>query len=214
MNLINAGIWDEPQSWVKQPVSVNLGSDVTSIGASVFSYSSLQSVTIPSSMLSIGDNAFEGCEELTSIVMPSNDVYVGDLAFSGCVGLANANGFVIIQGGLYGYYGMSNSITIPSNVTEIREEVFAGNADLTSVTIPYGVTYIGRSAFIACTGLTSMTIPSNVTSIENNAFAECDGLINIVISDSVTSIGEQAFANCTSLAHVTINDYNGDADNV
>lgn len=53
--------------------SVTIPSSVTSIGGSVFSgCSRLTSVTIPDSVTSIGNWAFEGCTQLTSIVQPGS----------------------------------------------------------------------------------------------------------------------------------------------
>ena len=60
-------------------------------------------------------------------------------------------------------------ITIPSNVTHIRDREFA-NRGLTSITIPNSVVSIGANAF-ANNQLTSITIPNSVREIGLNAFA-------------------------------------------
>ena len=48
---------------------------------------SLQSVTIPNSVTSIGYEAFSGCESLQSVTIPNSVTKIGDYAFSGCTHL-------------------------------------------------------------------------------------------------------------------------------
>ena len=146
--------------------------------------SGLISLTIPSSVTSIGYSAFEGCSGLTSLAIPSSVTSIGSNAFENCSGLT--------------------SITIPSSVTLIESGAFRGCSGLTSLTIPSSVTSIDYRAFEDCTGLTSLAIPSSVTSIGSNAFENCSGLTSITIPSSVTSIGSGAFRGCSGLTSLTI----------
>ena len=153
------------------------------LGNSVFKGCSvLTSVTIPSSVTSIGIRAFEGCSGLTSLLIPSSVTSIDPSAFKGCSGLT--------------------SLIIPSSVTEIGKSVFEGCSGLTSLTIPSSVTEIGESAFKGCSGLTSLIIPSSVTSIGSYVFENCSGLTSITIPSSVTEIGGAAFKGCSSLINL------------
>ncbi|WP_461248441.1 leucine-rich repeat domain-containing protein, partial [Treponema sp. R6D11] len=72
--------------------SVTIPSSVTSIGKCAFSVcTSLTSVTIPDSVISIGDGAFFGCTSLTSITIPSRVTSIGVVAFSVCDSLTAIN---------------------------------------------------------------------------------------------------------------------------
>ena len=137
---------------------------------------SLQSVTIPNSVTSIGDEAFSGCDSLQSITIPNSVTSIGDGAFYLCKSL--------------------QSITIPNSVTKIGDGAFNWCKSLQSVTIPNSVTKIGDGAFNWCESLQSVTIPNSVTSIGNIAFCGCESLQSITIPNSITSIGGGAFSGC------------------
>ena len=156
-----------------------------------YNCTSLESVTLPESLLSIADRStypeagvFENCTSLKSIVIPDNVTSIGSYAFYGCSGLT--------------------SVSIGGSVTNIGESAFSGCSGLTSVSIPDGVTSIGESAFSGCSGLTSVSIPDGVRSIGGSAFSGCSGLTSVSIPESVTSIGEFAFSGCSGLTSVSI----------
>ena len=135
-------------------------------------------------MTSIGREAFLGCCSLASIVIPKGVTSIGGKAFSGCKGLADANGFVIVQNALHGYYGKGGDVVIPEGVTSIGDEAFYYCQSLTSVVIPEGVTSIGGEAFKYCSSLTSVVIPRSVTGIGKDAFGKCPSL-NAIVAPSV-----------------------------
>jgi hypothetical protein len=137
---------------------------------------------IPSSVISIGENAFYDCSTLTSITVPNSITSIGDNAFFGCSGLS--------------------SFTIPNNVTSIGNSTFSGCSGLTSVIIPNSVTSIGNCAFYNCRSLSTITIPNSVTIIDRGAF-QGSSLTSIIIPSSVTSIGLGAFE-CLALTSCVV----------
>ncbi len=155
---------------------------VTSIDGAFYECSGLTSVTIPTSVTSIGNGAFYGCSSLTSVTIPTSVTSIGNGAFSNCSGLI--------------------SLTIPNSVTSIDDFGFSNCSGLTSVTIPNSVTSMGIGAFRDCTSLTSVTIPNSVTSIVSFAFYGCSGLTTITIGSEVEFISEKAFASCPDLTNV------------
>ena len=172
--------------------SLTISSSVTSIGNNAFKGKGLTSLTIPSSVTSIGYGAFEN-NQLTSVTIPSSVTYIG-----GSITAGNSIGLLIFNGAFSN--NRLTSVTIPSSVTYIGSGAFSNN-QLTSVTIPSSVTYIGNYVF-SNNRLTSVTIPSSVTSIEWNAFSN-NQLTSVTIPSSVTSIAGGAFSN-NRLTSVTI----------
>ena len=91
-------------------------------------------ITIPQSVTTIGESAFESCSALTSVSMPEATT-IGDGAFGNCDGLT--------------------SVSMPA-VTTIGILAFFYCSALTSVDIPASVTMIGEGAFTYCDALTSV----------------------------------------------------------
>ena len=142
--------------------------------------------TIPNSVTTIGEGAFNGCHFLTSIKIPNSVTTIGEGAFNGCYSLT--------------------SINIPNSVTTIGKLAFNGCYSLTSINIPNSVTTIENRVFIDCKSLTSINIPNSVTTIGESAFACCRSLIRINIPNSVTTIGNCAFRFCRRLpSHIKSN---------
>jgi hypothetical protein len=191
---------------------------VTSIRDGAFSdLRSLISVTIPSSITSIGERALAG--SLTSITVDSrNPAYasVDGVLFDKNIRTLirypqgkNQSSYIIPSsvtsiGGFAFSSSSLTSLTIPSSVTSIGEYAFAWCSRLTNVTIPSSVISIRNRVFNGCSSLTSVTIPSSVRSIGDDAFGLCESLTNITIPSSVRSIGRAAFMYCRSLTSVTI----------
>ena len=78
-----------------------------------FAPAGLTEYSIPNSVTSIGDSAFEFCRSLTSITIPDGVTSIGNCTFRGCTSLT--------------------SITIPDGVTSIGYQAFRECSNLTSV---------------------------------------------------------------------------------
>jgi hypothetical protein len=160
------------------------GVTVTSIYGWAFQDSNPTSVTIPGSVTSIGEYAFDQCTSLTNLTLEDGITNIGGLAFLYCTNLT--------------------SVTIPGSVTSFGEQAFLQCTGLTNVTLGSGITNIPYLAFSECTSLTSLLIPDSVTSIGSGAFFICTSLPAVSIPASVTSIGDVAFGLCSNLTAITV----------
>ena len=109
--------------------SVTIPDSVTSIGYCVFySCSSLESVTIPDSVTSIGSHAFYYCSSLESVVIGDSVEFIGEYAFEGCSSLGEVyyNGSETVWNNIYIYpYGndyLKNATRYYYSETEPTEE--------------------------------------------------------------------------------------------
>ena len=136
---------------------------------------SVTSIVIEEGVTSVGDYAFENCDNLTSITIPGNVESIGERAFYNCDNLTD--------------------VTLQDGVKSIGDAAFIWCNNLTNIVLPNSITSIGDWAFKDCTSLTSIKIPSSVTSI-HDPFYNCFSLKTISLDcDSPlkrTDFGKQA----------------------
>nr|MCR5472478.1 leucine-rich repeat domain-containing protein [Prevotella sp.] len=184
--------------------SVTIDEGVTSIGEYAFYKlinSSLTTISIPSTVTSIGIGAFEESSCFTSLTIPDNVLTLGRAVFCGCDNLETVHigsGVTTLPELAFMNSDGLTHITIPNTVTSLSEGVFQQCFNLTTVIFENGSTIstIPESAFYACKALTSIAIPESVTSIGMRAFMGCEALTSIDIPEGVTSIGIMAFTGC------------------
>jgi len=109
---------------------------VTAIGNSAFQYChSLNSVTLPEGLVSIGNNAFQNTE-ISSLTLPSTLKTIGISAFEGnydITSLVIPEGVEKVGRRAFAYmYGLKK-ITLPSTLTEIGDQLLYSNGELTEV---------------------------------------------------------------------------------
>lgn len=154
---------------------LNLSNRLTYIIPHMFCGTAFSTLNIPSSVTTIGNNAFEMCTALSSITIPGNVTVIEDNAFSCCYNL--------------------RTVTLSEGVTRMGNYAFFNCNMLSSVTLPSTLNTIGASAFQQCESLTSITIPRGVQTVRNGAFAYCSSLSNVTIEEGVRVIESEAFNN-------------------
>ena len=177
--------------------TINIPDGVTHICNYAFDerHYDLVSVTLPSSITSIGQCAFRGCYSLISINIPNSVTSIGAEAFTGCEAL--------------------KSISVPSGVTRIEEGTFYNCSSLTEITIPTNVTSIEAHAFENCGSLKIITIPSSITNIGYHAFGRCYGLTSATIQNPNLEFDfDDVFYECKKLSRPsTIHEFGNQSHN-
>lgn len=98
------------------------------------------------------------------------------------------------------------TVDLGDTATKLPEQLFFGCRQLTGVTLPRMLKTVDRYAFCNCVTLTNVSMPSGVETIAANAFRGCAALVTAPLPASLTSIGDNAFYGCNSLTEVSIPD--------
>lgn len=180
--------------------------------------SSLRSLTIPSTVTSVGQDAFAGCGNLTvyknysqlrlpdflitnspnlkELVSPITGFYFFSLEdLSPITGLKS---LIVHSAGEY-YNRIYDCILSFANLQQNTLTCF----DIESISTYYD-TFIPDKCFLDFTLLETAKVPNNLVSIGYRAFENCRVLQEFTIPASVNEIGESAFENCRMLQEITI----------
>ena len=178
----------------------------------------LTDLVIPNSVAGIGNYAFINCTELISATISDSTVSVGDDAFKGCQikELTIADDSNMITSAMVICKNTLLKVVVPSSVDSIGAGAFSDCVALESVYISdvaswchitfaddmanplryAGILYINDEI------VTALVIPNSVRSIGNYAFYNCADLNSIKLPNTVVSIGDAAFFNCNNLETV------------
>lgn len=209
-------------------LSIVEASLVTNINAFFFgdykivveSFDELQYFT---SLTKISKNAFQACTSLESITLPNSVISIEENAFQYCQNLSNIKLSDNLHSiGKYGIFGTKlSNLNLPSSLVSIGDHGIAGN-NLRTIIIPENVTNIGYGILRSCNNLESIhsqysssdnrcliinsvligfapygietyTFPSSINSIGKSSISGCNGPKSLVISEGVTEIGSGAF---------------------
>lgn len=201
------------------PATYN-GLPVTAIAANGFQGCTMTSLTIPSSVTSVGDMAFVMCMNLTTVTINAvTPPSAGMMMFMGCplasliVPTSSINAYSTASG----WADYADFIFLPPTAGlaytltgGTSYSVAKGTADTSgTVAIPstwegLPVTAITASGFSGCTGMTKIVMPSCITTIGDSAFSGCTGMIKAALPSSLVSIGDSAFYNCTGVTGLTL----------
>lgn len=183
-------------------------SSVTSIGEEAFYYcKGLTSIEIPSMVKSIGPRAFSKCDNLTSVKMLGSINTIGDGAFRECKNLTEITMSESVKEiGGYAFLGCAKlkSIILPDSLEMLGRSVFEGCSGLEKLYIPENIKTIGSGAFSGCTNLTEISLPGSLSELSNDIFRNCTYLQSVTLPNSIRTIGSRAFSGCQSIKKITI----------
>lgn len=158
----------------------------------------LEVLVLPDTLLTIGAEAFAGCENLLSISFSetSQDIVVNDGAFCGCrslTALDASNAVKSIGSNAFAYCEKLRDVKLPALV---GEGAFAGCIHLETVQLSEQMLTIPARCFMGCSSLSVISLPFSLESIEEAAFRNCSSLHMNDLPDATTSIGLYAFSGC------------------
>ena len=142
---------------------VNKG--ITYVGTYAFrDCAELTSVSLPTTLETMGASVFQDCTSLTSVTIPDGVTFISGDFFRGCTSL--------------------KSVTLPDSLRETGGCTFMYCTSLTSVRLPANLRDIAWWMFKDCTNLTSVTIPRGIVEVKKEAFEGCTSLKNVTFTGS------------------------------
>ena len=140
--------------------SITLPEGLTTIETWALASMRVSSISIPSTVTTIGENAFiyTGFYITSYVVDERNTVYDSR---NGCNAIIETATNKLL-------FGCSTTV-IPSSVTTIVENAFYGT-HIESIVIPEGVTTLESTCFRSCSYLHSVSIPASVTTLGDRCF--------------------------------------------
>ena len=179
--------------------TLNIPDSVKHIGARAFAGSTLTSVVLGGGVQSIGDEAFDGCEQLSIVILGKNAggtggslgesalTSIGSYAFRGCKALT--------------------AIDLPESLSHIGTYAFRDSGLWESATREvFADDWLVECKDDGIHGALSFSREDggSVRGIADYALYGCDFISAAYIPESVEYIGRSAFYNCTNLSAVTL----------
>ncbi|MBO7364827.1 MAG: leucine-rich repeat domain-containing protein, partial [Lachnospiraceae bacterium] len=164
--------------------TLTLPDTVVHIGENAFySMDSMEHISLGSGLRTLGSFAFSCCSALEEVCLPASLTSMGNNPFLCCSSLRT-----IIAEGADPAYTFKNDLLTTSDGTRLVCCLPSLSGELT---VPEGVTVIGGQAFYE-TAITSVSLPDSLTALEDSVFLYCSSLTEVVIPGNVTSVGINA----------------------
>ena len=200
------------------PSTIN-GINITAVGSSAFANTTITSIELPSSLITIGSNAFKNCANLTTVSAMNNLEHIGVRTFAACSKLTSLpalNNLQTIEDEAFQRCRALTRIALPSCLTSVGERAFAECSELNIVVDSKNPNYCADGNILYDKNMTTIiaagktnsdvVIPKSVKEIYPFAFDSNSNLSTLQIQSNI-NIGNFAFANCSFLHSVYIDLY-------
>lgn len=180
------------------PGSVTIGEDtytVSAVAKAGFRFCDFETVTLPTSIEEIREEAFAYCEYMQRFSLPHLVTEIAPSTFLDCRAME--------------YFFYSNStgtadLLTNGIVTSIGDHAFMSCVSLANFNCPTTVTFFGKSCFQKCITLSNFYFPSktgsgnniNRITVESYAFADCSNLKWIYFEENLDVVEPYAFTDC------------------
>ena len=154
-------------------------------------------IEIPSSVTTISQQAFSGCNGITSLHWSTNSSRkVEKDAFEGCTGL-QALYITDLSAWCYNTF-----TTAASNPLCFAHNLYLNDELVESLVIPSGLSTIKAYAFYGGACFNEIKLHNTISTVNTHAFAYCTQLNKLTLGSAIKTYGEGAFAGCTGIHEV------------
>ena len=191
--------------------SISFPSTCISIGRYAFwRCSKLLTMDIPQGVTKIGSSAFKFCSSLREISLPPSLTEIGEYAFSDCESLESVNisdlkAWCTISFEAGWCHILSDTYT-SNPLSNMKAKLFLNGELISRLFLDESITEINSGAFVGYAYLTGVDLNDNIQSIGRYSFWNCANLKKLRIGKGLTEIPYQAFAKCPNLAELYIVD--------
>lgn len=195
--------------------SVTIPDTVISLGNMVFKgCAALEAVVIPDSVETIGYDCFRNCSALASITIGKGVNYIDYAAFKGTAYYDNPenweNGVLYI--GAYALEVASNCTDIDiKEGTKLVARSFSSYSNLKSIAFPASLEYINEDAFAYSYSLKSVKFSGDSITIDSMAFIENTSLRSIEFPGEVCHNGSAFIITCNNLMYADLGSTENDS---
>ena len=194
----------------KRLFSVSLSSSLESIGKQAFyGCGALQNITLPESLRTIGESAFEE-SGLRELIVPESVTQIGDAAFYRCgqlrtatiKGNSNFPRGSQIRRGVFCYCGNLEEVKLNDDIQELPDLMFCYCYKLKKINLPPKLKTIGFGVFQGYSGK-ELRLPDTVTIIGTKAFCYAK-MEKVALSKGMASTGYETFYHADQMTAIYI----------
>ena len=189
--------------------SINLEEGLTTINLRAFWGCNLSSITIPSTVTTIGGAAFKA-NPTTSVTWLPVNCTIGtntDAPFysenSQITSFTFGDSVQVVPSYICRNMNRLDTVVLPPSVRALGMHAFHGCTSLKSINLPVTQKTLPASFLEGCTSLDSIHLPATLTTVNTDAFYGCSSLSKVNLEEGLTTINLRAFWGC-HLTDITI----------
>jgi hypothetical protein len=223
--------------------TIVLAQGITTIGDEAFSGCVAANINLPTTIISIGEEAFLNCKNLSEIEFNLAGVSIGNRAFMGCEGITrlDLSPATFIGYGAFAQCSSLAHIEIPfigrgAAYSGLFGDIFNAtlgnpampeNNTITNSSVPSSLKTVvfwgddlsanGRNGtFDGCSKITTVILSAKLYSglIPSNTFNNCTSLSRIVVPQNLTNVNQGAFNGCNALTYIFFGGTSTDWNNI
>lgn len=191
---------------------------------------SLEHITVPEKVTTIGRFCFAECHSLKKIVFPNGVTGWDDSTVSGAIKIEKFSfpselkrtgggtirnsyslkkvilpeNLISISGNDFEGCRLLEDINLPNTLNIIGDSAFYGCKNIGNIKIPNGVVYIGNSAFRSIPTMTNLTLPEELLYMGDYIFYENRFLTKMIIPNKIPIINQGLFERCNRISYIAI----------
>lgn len=170
--------------------AIRIPNGVTKIDKAAFARASLREVFLPDGLSTIGERAFDSCENLRCVRFPESLTEISEGAFYGCRSLTDIrlpDGLRMLDRFAFLKCKSLVRVELPDNLPVIGDEAFGYCSALREIVLPRNLKTVGRYILGGCESLERITYPKN-PHVMNDIFFTSKNNVCVIIPEGATEL--------------------------